>query len=161
MQVRCVCTSVFEHIFQKSVKQKVTMLRKHKIMIQTIFRMYVIAMKTAQLIRPPTLDPHARYTLCLVAPVARHPTKSIIKPRAAIADAITTNIIWSASIHSSLRWKTTSNMMTESDAPRYIVAQKIPTPMSSIIVANRVANGILVMHDLQQSPGKARNTEGH
>lgn len=43
-------------------------------------------------------------------------------------------------------------MMTASDAPRYIVAQNIPTPISNIIVANSVANGILVRHDLQQSP---------
>lgn len=43
-------------------------------------------------------------------------------------------------------------MMTERDAPRYIVPQKIPTPISSIIVAISVANGIRVMHDLQQLP---------
>jgi hypothetical protein len=43
-------------------------------------------------------------------------------------------------------------MMTESDAPRYIVPQKMPTPMSSIIVAISVAKGIRVMHDLQQLP---------
>jgi flagellar basal body P-ring protein FlgI len=41
-------------------------------------------------------------------------------------------------------------MMTARDAPRYIVAQKMPTPISSMIVAKSVANGILVMHDLQQ-----------
>lgn len=50
-------------------------------------------MKTAQLIRPPTLEPHALYTLCLVAPVAKHPTNNIINPIAAIIDAIITKII--------------------------------------------------------------------
>ena len=79
------------------------MLKKHKIKIQIIFKIYVIAINTAQLIRPPTLDPHARYTLCLVAPVAKHPTNNIMKPIAAIVAAIITKIICIASIHKSLR----------------------------------------------------------
>jgi hypothetical protein len=41
-------------------------------------------------------------------------------------------------------------MMTEREAPLYIVAQKIPTPIRSMIVANKVAKGIRVTHDLQQ-----------
>lgn len=40
--------------------------------------------------------------------------------------------------------------MTEREAPRYIVAQKIPTPIRSMMVAKRVAKGIRVTHDLQQ-----------
>lgn len=47
---------------------------------------------TAQEIRPPTLDLHALYTLCLVAPVARQPTHSIIKPKAAILAPIVAKV---------------------------------------------------------------------
>lgn len=116
-----------------------------------------MTIKTAQLIRPPTRDPQARYTLCLVAPVAKHPTNKIIKPIAAIDAAIIMKIICSASIQRSFKLNTLSNIITESVAPRYMVAQNIPTPMSIIIVASNVANGIRVMHDLQQSPKKKSN----
>lgn len=60
MHVVLFCTtSVFEHIFQNNVKTNVTMTRKQKITIQMIFSMYVMTMKTAHDIRPPTREPHA------------------------------------------------------------------------------------------------------
>lgn len=57
---------------------------------------------TAQEIRPPTLDLHARYTLCLVAPVARQPTHKIINPNAAMHAPIDANTSCTASNHP--RW---------------------------------------------------------
>lgn len=102
--------------------------------------------------RPPTRDLQARYTLYRVEPVARHPTKSIIKPRAAIDAPIATNIIWTASIQNSRKWNTWSNMMIVSDAPRYIVMQNMATPIKHMTVAIIVAYGIRVIHDLQQFP---------
>lgn len=43
-------------------------------------------------------------------------------------------------------WKTASNIDEVSVTPRDIVPQKIPTPTQHIIVAIRVAYGILVTH---------------
>jgi hypothetical protein len=43
-------------------------------------------------------------------------------------------------------------MMNDNDAPRYIVPQKMPTPISNIIVAIKVANGILVPQSEQHLP---------
>lgn len=43
-------------------------------------------------------------------------------------------------------------MMIVSDAPRYMVPQKIPTPSRHINVAIKVAYGIRTMHAWQQSP---------
>lgn len=42
--------------------------------------------------------------------------------------------------------------MMVNDAPRYIVKQKIPTPMRHITVAIIVAYGMRVMHALKQFP---------
>lgn len=109
---------------------------------------------TAHEIRPPTRDRHARYTLYRVEPVAKHPTKSIIKPSPAIDAPIATNIIWTASIQNSRKWNTWSNIMIVNDAPRYIVMQNIATPIRHITVAIIVAYGIRVMHDLQQLPAR-------
>lgn len=52
---------------------------------------------TAHEIRPPTRALHARYTLCLVAPVAKQPTNRIISPKAPMLAPTTTNISCTAS----------------------------------------------------------------
>ena len=49
--------------------------------------------------------------------------------------------------HASLIWKTVSNMMMAKDVPRYIVPQKMPTPIRHMTVAISVAYGIRVTHD--------------
>lgn len=114
---------------------------------------------TAQEIRPPTRDRHARYTLYRVDPVARHPTNNIMNPSAAIDAPIATKIICTASIHSKRKWNTWSNMMMVNDAPRYMVKQNIPTPIKHMTVAIIVAYGIRVIHDLQQFPAIDSNKQ--
>lgn len=52
---------------------------------------------TAQEILPPTLALQAWYTLCLVAPVARNPTKRIIRPMAAMPAPSVVKTSWTAS----------------------------------------------------------------
>ena len=114
--------------------------------------MYVIVMKTAQEIRPPTLDLHALYTLCLVAPVARQPTHSIIKPRAAMLAPIVAKVNCTASNHPSRKWNTWSIIKEPNVTPLYIVPQNIPTPKQHIMVAISVAYGTLAMHSLHRLP---------
>lgn len=45
-------------------------------------------------------------------------------------------------------------MMMASEVPRYIVPQKMATPIRHMTVAISVAYGIRVRHDLQQSPAE-------
>lgn len=76
-----------------------------------------------------------------------------MQPNAPIEAPIIMKIICRASIHKNRRLNTRSNMMMTKLLPRYMVPQKITTPMKHMMVAIRVAYGIRVTHDLQQPPG--------
>ncbi|CAL4086019.1 unnamed protein product, partial [Meganyctiphanes norvegica] len=119
---------------------------------------YVMPMKMAQEILPPTLPRHVLYTLFLVSPVDKHPTKSIIRPRPPIPAPTTMNVSCTANVillqthHLICSLKTSSNKRSVSVVPLYIVPQNTPTPTQHITVAIKVAYGTRAMQSRHFRP---------
>lgn len=133
------------------------MMRTANINNQARDKRYVMPMKIAQEILPPTRPRQVLYTLFRVSPVERQPTNRIIRPSPPMPAPTTMKVSWTGSTlysRSHLMWslKTSSNILRVRVVPRYMVPQNTPTPTQHMTVAMRVAYGTRVMQSRHFRP---------